>query len=206
MKNQNKKIIGKGAEAIITLERDKVKKTRISKSYRLPELDKKIIKRRTKAETKIMIKASEIISIPKPETQKKENEIIMPFIQGEKLSEYLDSYSSEKQEKIMYELGKSIAKLHLSGIIHGDLTTSNMIYSQEKVFLIDFGLAFQNGKYEDKGVDLHLLKQALEAKHFRNWQTLFKEFEVGYRSIEPKEAQKIFDRMKAIEKRGRYRH
>jgi TP53 regulating kinase and related kinases len=206
MKNQNKKIIGKGAEAIITLERDKVKKTRISKSYRLPELDKKIIKRRTKAETKIMIKASEIISIPKPETQKKENEIIMPFIQGEKLSEYLDSYSSEKQEKIMYELGKSIAKLHLSGIIHGDLTTSNIIYSQEKVFLIDFGLAFQNGKYEDKGVDLHLLKQALEAKHFRNWQTLFKEFEVGYRSIEPKEAQKIFDRMKAIEKRGRYRH
>ena len=106
----------------------------------------------------------------------------------------------------MLNLGQSIAKLHQEGIIHGDLTTSNMIYFEGKVFVIDFGLSFQNGKYEDKGVDIHLLKQALEAKHFRNWQTLFKEFEIGYKSIEPLEAQKVFDRMKLIEKRGRYRH
>ena len=37
-------------------------------------------------------------------------------------------------------------------------------------------------------------------------ETLFKEFEIGYRSIEYIEAQKVFDRMRAIEKRGRYRH
>ena len=48
------KIIGKGAEATIYLEDNQVKKQRISKSYRLPELDKKIIKHRTKAETKII--------------------------------------------------------------------------------------------------------------------------------------------------------
>jgi TP53 regulating kinase and related kinases len=218
MKEQNKKIIAQGAEAIITLEKNRITKTRISKSYRFPELDKKIIKRRTKAETKIMIKASKIInvpililekkkiSLPESKTSRVFNEIKMSFIKGEKLSEYLSSYKQEKQEKIMYQIGKSVAKLHLSGIIHGDLTTSNMILEKNKVFLIDFGLAFQNGKYEDKGVDLHLLKQALESKHFRNWQTLFKEFEIGYRNIKPKEAQKVFDRMKAIEKRGRYRH
>ncbi len=203
MKN---KIIGRGAEAIITLKKEKVLKKRLSKSYRLPEIDKKIIKSRTKAEKKIMIKASKLIPIPKPEVNNSKDEVIMPFIKGEKLSDYLDSYSSDKQERLMYQLGKSIAKLHKEGIIHGDLTTSNMIYSEEKVFLIDFGLAFQNGKYEDKGVDIHLLKQALEAKHFMNWEALFQEFEVGYRSIETKEAQKVFDRLKAIEKRGRYRH
>jgi len=70
---------------------------------------------------------------------------------------------------------------------------------------MDFGLGYFNGKYEDKAVDIHLLKQALEAKHFKNWETLFNEFEIGYRLIEPTEAEKVFDRMKVIEKRGRYK-
>ncbi|MBT4375963.1 Kae1-associated serine/threonine protein kinase [archaeon] len=202
------KKISSGAEAIIYQNKDKVTKHRISKSYRHPELDKKIIKRRTKAETKILTKTSEIIPSPKPEEQKEHDKIIMPFIEGDKLSTNLDNYPQDKQEKIMFELGKTIAKLHKEDIIHGDLTTSNMIYSESKIFIIDFGLGFQNGKYEDKGVDIHLLKQALEAKHFKAWEILFKEFEVGYRSMQskPEEAQKVFDRMKAIEKRGRYRH
>lgn len=200
------KIIGKGAEAIIYLEKGVVTKHRISKLYRHPELDKKIIKRRTKSENKILEAASKIINVPVPKIQTENNLITMPFIEGDKLSQTLDSYPQKKQEKIMFEIGQSIAKLHKEGIIHGDLTTSNIIYSKNKVFFIDFGLGYFNGKYEDKGVDLHLLKQALEAKHFKNWETLFKEFEIGYRSIEPKEAEKVFDKMKAIEKRGRYKH
>jgi len=200
------KIIGRGAEAVIYLENKIVKKVRIPKSYRLPELDKKIINQRTKAEKKILEKTSKIIDVPKLEISSKNNEINMEFIEGEKLSDYLDSYESEEQEFIMFQLGKSIAKIHKEGIIHGDLTTSNMIYSNKKIFIIDFGLSFQNGKYEDKGVDIHLLKQSLEAKHFKNWKTLFREFETGYISIEPKEAQKVFEKMNAIEKRGRYRH
>lgn len=204
----DKEIIGKGAEAIIYKKENEVLKERISKSYRHSDLDKKLIKRRTKAETKIMIKASKIISVPIPDKQKEENKINMPFIEGEKLSEFLDNYDLEKQKEMMFQIGKSISKMHNSGIIHGDLTTSNMIYSPSKkqVYFIDFGLSFQNGKYEDKGVDLHLLKQALEAKHFKNWKTLFKEFKEGYCSIHPKEAEKVFERMKTIEKRGRYRH
>jgi len=84
-------------------------------------------------------------------------------------------------------IGKAVGKLHKADIAHGDLTTSNMIYAshhpsskkekkeESKVFIIDFGLGFQNAKYEDKGVDIHLLKQALEAKHFKNWEILFSE-------------------------------
>ena len=201
-----KKQIAQGAEAIIYLEGDNVIKHRISKSYRHPELDKQIIKRRTKSETKLLKKASEFVNIPFPEEQEEINKIVMPFIDGLKLSEHLDSFEQTKQEKIMFEIGKSIGKIHKEGIIHGDLTTSNIIYKDKLIYLIDFGLGYFNGKYEDKGVDIHLLKQALEAKHFKNWEILFNEFEIGYRLIEPTEAEKVFDRMKAIEKRGRYKH
>jgi len=201
-----KQIIGMGAEATVYREGDKVIKERIPKGYRHEDLDKKIIKRRTKAETKIMKRASEIVPVPCPEETKEEGKIIMPYIDGDKLADSLDFYDFEEQEMIMFKIGQSIAKLHDRDIIHGDLTTSNMIYKDKKVYIIDFGLGFQNGKYEDKGVDIHLLKQALEAKHFRDWQTLFQEFEVGYRSVHPAEAQKVFERMKAIEKRGRYKH
>lgn len=203
-------IIGKGAEAIIYKKNDTVIKERISKGYRIPILDKQIIKRRTKAETKILKKASEIINAPQPEKSEEFNKIKMPYIKGEKLSDFLDSYNQELQEKIMFQIGKSTAKLHKEGIIHGDLTTSNMIHIPESktpiIYFIDFGLGYLNGKYENKGVDIHLLKQALEAKHFTNSETLFKEFEIGYRSIEPKEAQKVFDKLSSIEKRGRYKH
>ncbi|MFA5953622.1 MAG: KEOPS complex kinase/ATPase Bud32 [Candidatus Pacearchaeota archaeon] len=204
------KIIGQGAEAIIYLDKknNSVIKDRISKAYRIPELDKKIIKQRTKAEEKILEKTSKIISVPKPKNSKEFNKIIMPFINGKKLSSSLEDFSLKEQKSIMNIIGKDVAKMHENGIIHGDLTTSNMIYVQKekKVYFIDFGLGFQNGKIEDKGIDVHLLKQALEAKHFSNWEILFKEFEKAYSSINPSESKKIFERLKAIEKRGRYRN
>jgi len=202
----NKNILSSGAEAIIYQDKENIIKHRISKSYRHPELDKKIIKRRTKAETKILTKASEIISVPKPEEQKELDKIIMPFIEGDKLSLTLDNYPKEKQEKVMFQIGETIAKLHKESLIHGDLTTSNILLKENQIYLIDFGLGFQNGKYEDKGVDIHLLKQALEAKHFKDWKSLFKKFQKGYESINKEEAEKIFNRLNAIEKRGRYRH
>jgi len=200
------KEIASGAEAVIYQEGNKIIKHRISKTYRISEIDNKIIKQRTKAETKILDKASKIIPVPKPEPQKEMDKIIMPFIEGEKLSQFIDKYLLEKQKKIMIQLGKSIAKIHKENLIHGDLTTSNMILKGRKVYLVDFGLGFQNGKYEDKGVDIHLLKQALEAKHFKNWKILFEEFKRGYKSLEPKEAEKVLNKLNSIEKRGRYRH
>ena len=215
------KKIAQGAEAIIYLDKKKIIKDRISKSYRHPELDKKIIKQRTKAEIKIMQKISKIINVPKLDKSHPKNKILMEFIDGKKLSQHLNNFPLTKQKQIMKLIGKAVAKLHQTNIIHGDLTTSNMIYvpnkknlslkkgndlQNNKVYFIDFGLAFQNAKYEDKGVDIHLLKQALEAKHFKNWEILFQEFEKAYKTLEPKEAQKVFDRLKAIEKRGRYRH
>jgi Kae1-associated kinase Bud32 len=247
----NLKLIQQGAEAKIFLDEKNniVIKDRVSKSYRLPALDNKLTKQRTKAETKLLTKANKIVNTPLPEKSKEHNKIIMPYVQGEKLSTSLNDFPLEKQKLIIKKVGEAIAKLHKEDIIHGDLTTSNMILVDEKdkdiindrgkdgandhdnnsdnnnykgksklitshgrergnefsIFFIDFGLGYISKKVEDKAVDLHLLKQALEAKHFMHWKELYKEFQEAY-SKENKDSQSIFERMTAIEKRGRYRH
>ena len=197
------KLIAQGAEAKIILSKDTVTKDRISKSYRIPELDKKIRKSRTKAETKLLHKASQIINSPIPETSKEIHKIKMPYINGQKLSDNLDNFPLTKQKQICKQIGEDVAKLHDAEIIHGDLTTSNMILKENKIFFIDFGLGYISHKFEDKAVDIHLFKQALEAKHFRNWEVLFKEFEKGY--SKSKDSKIVFERLKAVEKRGRYK-
>ena len=203
------KLIQQGAEAKILLDEKNnlIVKDRISKSYRHPDLDAQIRKRRTKSETKLLEKAFKIISVPKLIKTDEKEKIEMQFINGKKLSENLNNFALEKQKEICREIGESVAKLHKENIIHGDLTTSNMILVEDKIYFIDFGLGYISNKTEDKAVDLHLLKHALEAKHFKNCEILIKEISKSYEKILGKiEAKKIFERMKAIEKRGRYRH
>jgi len=206
-----KKLIQQGAEAEIILKGNEIIKSRVPKSYRIKEIDEKLRKSRTKSETKLLIKASKIIDVPVPEETKEKFEIILPFIRGKKLSDALDSFNLGKQREICRKIGEEIAKLHKEKIIHGDLTTSNMILVENgkenfKIFFIDFGLGYNNGKYENKAVDIHLLKQALEAKHFKNWEILFEEFIRGYSSINKTEAEKVLERLKLVEKRGRYKY
>jgi len=199
------KIIAQGAEARIILSNKIIYKNRISKSYRLAELDKKIRKSRTKAESKLLKKAAEIVKIPFPVNENIKNfQIKMPYIDGQKLSDNLNKFPLKKQKLICNKIGQEIAKLHGADIIHGDLTTSNMILKNNKIFFIDFGLGYISSKFEDKAVDIHLFKQALEAKHFQNWKELFKEFEKSYKKSENSKI--VFERLKAVEKRGRYKH
>ncbi|MFA6022984.1 MAG: KEOPS complex kinase/ATPase Bud32 [Candidatus Pacearchaeota archaeon] len=200
------KIIASGAEANIVLSNDKVIKDRIEKGYRLKEIDSKIRILRTRQETKLLEKASKIINAPKPEEQKdkKSTKIVMPEIKGKKLSEYLDKLPEKKALEICQKIGQSIAKLHDSNIIHGDLTTSNIILDKNnEVWFIDFGLGFHSERIEDKAVDLHLIKQALEAKHFEDWEEYFKAIMKGYK-ISKNDSQ-VVERLKVVESRGRYK-
>lgn len=199
------KVIARGAEAIIYKTKDSIVKERIRKKYRHPKLDKSIIKKRTKAETKLLRKVSLIIDVPRV-IDSNENKIFIEEIAGDKLSIKLNSYPKEKQKEVMKKVGESIAKIHKAGIIHGDLTTSNMIYfNDEKLYMIDFGLGYFNGKIEDKAVDVHVLKEALNSKHFQNANNLFKWFKQGYLKINKDQGEKVFERLSAIEKRGRYK-
>jgi len=198
------KLIFQGAEARVYLIDKKVLKQRISKSYRHPNLDESLRKSRTKKEAKILEKAISLkINVPNIIKQDK-FDLEIEYISGEKLSDNLNFYSKEKQNNVIKEAGKQISLLHKNDIIHGDLTTSNMILSKEnKVSIIDFGLGYISKKIEDKAVDLHLIKQALEAKHFENHEELFKNLIKNYKS---KDSKKVLERLKAVEKRGRYKH
>ncbi len=201
------KLIAQGAEAKIYLtpEVGKVTKDRIPKGYRHPQLDKQIRNRRTKSEAKIMLKAKDArVNVPfVSHKDEKKHILYMDYIDGDRLSETLNDYDEKIQFRIMKKLGGQVALLHENNLIHGDLTTSNTIWKDDKVFIIDFGLGFVSTKPEDKAVDIHLIKQALEAKHFQNHEDLFKHFCKGY--VWP-DSKKVLQRLEIVEKRGRYKH
>jgi len=198
-----KQIIQQGAEATISLDKDVITKDRVKKSYRLSILDQRLRKQRTKKESKILEKASTLIPVPKLIKTDDKEKIEMQFIEGKKLSEHLDSLKNA--EEIYKLIGENIAILHDNNIIHGDLTTSNMIYStkENKLYFIDFGLSFESNKAEDKAVDLHLIKQALEAKHFSKFELFFKAVLEGYKLS--KNFKETIKRLESVEKRGRYK-
>jgi len=190
------KIICQGAEAIIYKQNKKLIKERIPKTYRLKIIDDKLRKFRTRREGKILQKAS--TNVPKVFQIDDKNMIIeMEFIPGKLLKDILDN--SKKRNKILKQLGVEINNLHSQDIIHGDLTTSNLIYYKNKIYFIDFGLAFTSKKIEDKAVDLHLLKQALESKHYKHFKSSFNTILSAYKNKE------VISRLEVVEKRGRYK-
>ena len=128
--------------------------------------------------------------------------IDMEFIEGKKLSEHLDSFQDKVRLKVCNLIGSQVAILHDNDIIHGDLTTSNMILNEE-LYFIDFGLGFEDPKAENKAVDLHVLKQALESKHYKHFESSFKEVLRGY--AKSKNFEKTIKRFHKVESRGRYK-
>ena len=194
------KIIQQGAEAIISLNKDIITKNRTPKSYRLPILDEKIRRQRTKRESTILTKLQSIIPVPKL-LSVSNNKLELEYIKGKKLSESLDQLKNSVQ--ICRQIGINLAKIHDKDIIHGDLTTSNMLWSKNKLYFIDFGLSFTSPKPEDKAVDLHLIKEALEAKHFRHHKEFFEAIIKGYKIS--KNSSIVIERLKKVESRGRYK-
>lgn len=195
-------VIQQGAEAVLIKRGDVLLKCRVAKGYRLKEIDEKIRRLRTRSESRLLSRAGKIVPVPKIiQVDEEAKEIEMEFIDGEKLSESLNGMNNWKE--VCVAIGQNIANLHDANIIHGDLTTSNMILTDGEVFFIDFGLGFFNGKIEDKAVDLHLIKQALEAKHFEHFEKFWKAVVFGYGvSKNFKETMKRFEK---VELRGRYK-
>ena len=196
-----KQLIAQGAEARLFLEGNSILKNRFKKSYRIKEIDEKLRGFRTRREAKILQKL-QAIKFPAPKLIKndeKEN-LIIEKIDGKLLKDVLEK---SDYKKLCGEIGKKVAMLHNNSIIHGDLTTSNMILNRE-IYFIDFGLSFFSEKAEDKAVDLHLLKEGLESKHYRIWEGCFKCAIDAYKK-EAKKSNETLKRLEVVEKRGRYR-
>jgi len=198
LNRQMKQIIAQGAEALLIKNGNKLIKERISKSYRIPQLDSKIRKFRTKREAKLLSTVN--VNVPKVFSVDEKNMIIeMEFLQGDLLKNILDTLPLKKSLEICKQIALEVSNLHSQDIIHGDLTTSNMILKDNKVYFIDFGLGFFSSKVEDKAVDLHLLKQALESKHYKNFE---KFYEIILKNYKHKD---VLKRLEKVESRGRYK-
>ncbi|MBP2030459.1 TP53 regulating kinase-like protein [Methanohalophilus levihalophilus] len=188
-------LLPKGAEAVVRIQDGRVIKQRIPKRYRVEMLDEKIRKERTRAEARLISEARRS-GVPTPILYDVYGFTIeMEYIEGQPIKEVM---SPEMCEKI----GEVIGLLHGGNIIHGDLTTSNMIWNGERIYLIDFGLSFVSSNIEDKGVDVHVLFQTLESSH-KDHEVLIEAFRKGYRK-QLESADEILTRVTEIEKRGRY--
>ncbi len=199
------KIIKRGAEAILYLENDHLVKERIKKSYRIPQIDEKLRKLRTRKEAKLTLRAKRCgVETPKIISIDENNfKITMEFVDGKRLKEFLNETNDENRKKIVEELGKKVGLLHKNGIIHGDLTTSNMILKDNKIFFIDFGLGEISKRIESQAVDLSVLKEAFKSTHFKHLNLLWKNFIKGYKQTNDN-FNKVLDTLNDIEKRGRY--
>ena len=196
-----KSLIAQGAEAKLYREGNNLIKERVEKGYRIEAIDKVLRERRTRKEAKILDKLNSLGFTPNLIDCDDKNKIVMEYVDGKTLRDYLNEKNCSS---VMKELGKKIAILHNNDIIHGDLTTSNFIFT-DKVYFIDFGLSFESCKIEHKSVDLHLLKQALESKHYKIWEKCFEEVLDAYKK-ECKEGKEVISRLSLVEKRGRYKH
>lgn len=202
----------KGAEATLQFGmwngRKAVFKTRLPKRYRNEKMDKDIRTYRTVHEPQLMSEAKRA-GVPTPlvfQVDVSDAAIIMEYIEGPQVKQLLGSLPATERKELCNRIGKMIGKLHSHGVIHGDLTTSNMISSsQNRVFLVDFGLGEKSTALEARGVDLHLMKRALQSTHYQFAEECFESILEGYAAVVGGEKVKeIVRRIREIEMRGRY--
>jgi len=207
-------LIAKGAEAELNREGDVVVKERIKKSYRIPELDDKLRKRRTALEARLLREARRAGVLTPQVLEEGKTSLKIEFIDGQKVKDVLDENCTD----ICKEIGRNVALLHSYDIIHGDLTTSNMIIKWKdgagargdkhvhifSLYFIDFGLGFISKREEDKAVDLYLLHEALESTHFtimeKAWKAVLDSYKRHYQG-----GDKVIKALLKVESRGRYK-
>lgn len=131
------KLIKRGAEAEIYLskwlDRDVIVKKRITKRYRNKELDRTLRAKRIKTEAKL-ISDVRALGISTPiiyDIDSMECKLTMEHVDGIRVKEILPKLSEKERKKLCNRIGRDIGVLHSNGIIHGDLTTSNMIVTGE---------------------------------------------------------------------------
>lgn len=205
-------LIAKGAEAYIYsgkwFGRKVIKKLRISKSYRTKELDCHLREKRSRREVKLLLEAKKV-GVPTPlvlAAWPESYTIIMEYVEGDLLKDFLLTSKRKMKSKIqiMEQLGRLVGKLHSENIIHGDLTTSNVIITPNlRVLIIDFGLGKFSSTIEQKGEEVRVLIESLLSVHYENFENYFVHFKQGYHKTTEK-AKQVIQRAQEIAQRGRY--
>ncbi|GAK62530.1 bud32 protein kinase [Moesziomyces antarcticus] len=184
-------------------------KWRFPKTYRHPTLSNSITASRTIMEARALLRCAKAgVAVPAVRcVDEKEGILGLELIAGKSVREWLgggaegedeeiveaddadaapedddEVLSEAEQLKLMRLIGRQLAVMHEADIIHGDLTTSNMMLrpaaasgsaesaaqvdlDKDEVVLIDFGLSSVSAFAEDKAVDLYVLERAFASTH-----------------------------------------
>jgi Kae1-associated kinase Bud32 len=205
-----KKILYRGAEAEIGVAeymgQTVVQKQRVKKAYRIKEIDSALISYRTKEEAKLIAEARRYgVAVPVLyDVDLMNGCITMEYLKGRRIKDILNGLADSERKRICNKMGESIACLHNHDIIHGDITTSNMILCDDQIHFIDFGLGSKNIELEAKGVDLHVLMEAFESTHSK-YPECFSDVLEGYAKQFHGDASAVIEKIQEIVQRGRYR-
>ncbi|XP_055964406.1 EKC/KEOPS complex subunit TP53RK [Sorex fumeus] len=213
-------LVKQGAEARVFrgrfLGRAAVVKHRFPKGYRHPALEARLGRRRTVQEARALLRCRRVgISAPVVFfVDYASNCLYMEEIEDSvTVRDYIESTMEAENTPqsllgLAQTIGQVLARMHDEDLIHGDLTTSNMLLTRPldpppRIVLIDFGLSFVSALPEDKGVDLYVLEKAFLSTH-PNTETLFEAFLKSYAAAS-KKSQPVLKKLDEVRLRGRKR-
>lgn len=228
-------VVSQGAEALVlstkvhpylenTTNSTYIVKYRPRKPYRHPKIDTAITKARTIGEAKFMVRLSKA-GIPAPTL------VLLDPINGviwmEHIGDILSGGEVSSLKNYLWDLEKTggecdgaearhmckatgsvVGRLHMNDMIHGDLTTSNIILDRGRAVLIDFGLSSYSNLAEDKAVDLYVMERAVLSTHSDYAEKYTQWLLEGYQEAHATGKSKYKDTMKKLEEvrlRGRKR-
>lgn len=225
-------LITQGAEALLyqttflTPSTKAALKVRPAKQWRHPTLDKRLTRQRILAESRVLVKCKkEGVNVPAVFGLDWEaGWLISEWIEGPTVKAAIrerDQGDEAGLKDLMGRIGLVVGRLHQAGVVHGDLTTSNMMLRQNeaesaqrtesgeeaksglhgKIVLIDFGLATQAVQEEDRAVDLYVLERAFGSTHPRE-EGMFEEVLKAY-ATSYKGAKTTLKRLEDVRMRGR---
>ena len=209
-------LIKQGAEARVYKSdffgKPVIAKERFVKSYRVATLDQKLSQRRMSQEARSMARCRRYgIRAPAVYHLDFQKRVIFmeEITEGMLLKDYIVGLDVEGDSDTLTALvkliGAVLAQMHDIDVVHGDLTTSNMIYdpNSRSLTLIDFGLSYVSGLVEDKGVDLYVLERAFLSTH-PNTEQLFRTLLDSY-SSSSKNSVAVIAKLDEVRMRGRKR-
>ncbi|KAK3378584.1 Serine/threonine-protein kinase BUD32 [Podospora didyma] len=238
-------LISQGAEGRLyktthlSADRPCALKYRPPKLWRHPILDARLTKTRMGGEAKVLERCYRA-GVPVPALYAMDlaaGWMMIEWIHGMPVRQAINEWLGERPETIldpadqvdetplvelMKRIGTVLGSLHRTGVVHGDLTTSNMMLKEKEskgndkseagskkyalegdVVLIDFGLATQSLADEDRAVDLYVLERAFASTHPRA-EKLFTHVLEAYR-VAFKKAPSVLAKLEDVRMRGRKR-
>ena len=195
-------MIFRGAEAVVEKIEwqgsSAISKVRNKRSYRHPDLEKRLVTERLRSESRVIeCLLSKGILVPALyEVNTEKSEIIMEFIDGITLEKGL---RTDKYHDYLVSSAEVLSQIHSSGIVHGDPTTSNFMISED-LYAIDFGLSTFNNDAESRASDLRVFLESLEAHHSEIYgREIFLETYSNWES-----SKEVLEALEVLELRGRY--